>query len=651
MATADKDLAKLSVQLELQTAAFEAGVKRMDGQLKKMEKNTSRSAKGFDKLNKTLGKVGISFGALAGALSVRAFANATKEAIAFGDNIAKTANKVGVSVEELQELRFAASQSGVDIRQLDMGIQRFARRMGEAAQGTGELLKTTQQLGIEFKNQDGTNKSTVELLEQYAEAVGKAETQQEKLRLAFKAFDSEGAALVNLIGEGSEKMNELRQAAVDLGLVMSTETTVIATQLNDELDILSKTIQTKLNTQLTLAAYGIARLFGKGSNEADIAYFTMKIEEAEKRLKGFTDEMQETGFVNEGQIRNAANLVTAYVLKLQEAGGSYVALAKTVEENPIGPSPAQQEAYQRSVESFVNSINPMNDLAQKLGLIDAALKQVTDPATREALFDLREKLEFGETVDTSLTAIQKFNKEVDALLLSTDSVKAMDDLAAKLGVIEAALRRTTDPEQIEKLMKLWETLAFGEELDPEPIENYAGVAQEALEKIQDAADGFISDFTSELVDGLAEGELAFDDFAKSVLKTIAKIVLNEIFTQFFTAVSGSLFTKSAGVELPETVTASIAQGQGGMTRAGEQATAMTVGRLVSNQSASSVNTSPVTVNVNNYGNDEVSVTERQDSNGGIEIDVLIKNTVRNGFAGGDFDKVMSSTFGARRLGY
>lgn len=99
------------------------------------------------------------------------------------------------------------------------------------------------------------------------------------------------------------------------------------------------------------------------------------------------------------------------------------------------------------------------------------------------------------------------------------------------------------------------------------------------------------------------------------------------------------------------MTASIAQGQGGMTRAGEQATAMTVGRLVSNQSASSVNTSPVTVNVNNYGNDEVSVTDRQDSNGGLDIDILIKSKVNNGFASGAFDKTLSSSFGLRRMGY
>ena len=59
----------------------------------------------------------------------------------------------------------------------------------------------------------------------------------------------------------------------------------------------------------------------------------------------------------------------------------------------------------------------------------------------------------------------------------------------------------------------------------------------------------------------------------------------------------------------------------------------------------------VTVNVNNYGNDEVSVTERQDSNGGIDIDILIKQKVQKGFANGDFDKSLGASFGIRRLGY
>jgi len=59
----------------------------------------------------------------------------------------------------------------------------------------------------------------------------------------------------------------------------------------------------------------------------------------------------------------------------------------------------------------------------------------------------------------------------------------------------------------------------------------------------------------------------------------------------------------------------------------------------------------VTVNVNNYGSDEVTVAERQDGSGGIDIDVFIKSKVREGMAGGDFDKVFSSSFGLRRMGY
>jgi hypothetical protein len=641
MATADKDLAKLSVQLELQTAAFEAGVKRMDGQLKRMDKNTKRSSKGLDKLNATLGKLGISLGALAGAFSIQAVTNLTKEAIAFGDSIDKVSQKVGVSAEELQELRFAASQSGVDVRQLDMGIQRFARRMGEAAKGTGELLKTTQELGIVFKNADGTNKSTVELLEQYAEAVGRATTQQEKLRLAFKAFDSEGAALVNLIGNGSAAMKEFAAEARRAGIIMGEGTVKAAANLTDEMDRLEKIVSTKVNTAVIRFTASVLDLFGALDGEGQMALALSRIEQFEDKLRA----AQEAG--DEDGIANAIELITKWSQTYYDLRMEYGDFADTVNNTVITPK-IDQDASLKKFADVVKEIemakDPFYEYEQRILRIQEATLAGAIGPTEMAAAIARVTEEAYYALDPVGQFEAKVNKFVEGLNAEAN------DTAEQLGIMYAALKLVTDPALIAQIEKQIAALE-GFTPDPEPIENYAGVAQEALEKIQDAADGFISDFTTELVDGLAEGELAFDDFAKSVLKTIAKIVLNEIFTQFFTAVSGNLFPKAAGVELPETVTASIAQGQGGMTRAGEQATAMTVGRLVSNQSASSGNTSPVTVNVNNYGNDDVSVTERQDSNGGIEIDVLIKNTVRNGFAGGDFDKVMSSTFGARRLGY
>jgi hypothetical protein len=40
---------------------------------------------------------------------------------------------IGVGVEALQELRFAAKASGVEQQTLDMALQRFTRRTAEAA--------------------------------------------------------------------------------------------------------------------------------------------------------------------------------------------------------------------------------------------------------------------------------------------------------------------------------------------------------------------------------------------------------------------------------------------------------------------------------------------------------------------------------------
>lgn len=641
----DKDLAKLTVQLELQAAAFEAGAKEMDRTLKRMEKNTTRSSRGFDTLNKTLKRVGISFGALAGALSVGALTNAAKEAIAFGDAIGKTADKVGVSVEELQELRFAAKQSGVDVRQLDMGIQRFARRMGEAAQGTGELLKTTQALGIEFKNADGTNKSTVELLEQYAEAVGRAETQQEKLRLAFKAFDSEGAALVNLIGDGGEAMAKLRQEAVDLGLVLSEDLVRQSEVINDKFNILATQIKTGITEgfiEATSAALAFFDVFSeKGEAERRLAEIDANIEQlraklAEGRQRGSATTAQQ--LQNEIALRKEVQAqLDALIEREQKRNGTNVAANEQ----------AAAQALQNEVDKLVASVNPLNELAKKLGVVDAALKQVSDPATIAALEDLREKLEFGEVLADDTDPVTAYQKKVEAYIGTLNSYA--NDTAAQLGIMYAALEQLTDPALIAEVEAAIERLELGVDIPPPDPDPY----KDALKEIKDAVDGFSADFTNTLIDSLETGEARFDEFAKNILKTIAKIILNKIFEQFFTAITNPIFSSIGlqSVDLGEEgLTASLAQSNQALTREGEASTQMmTVGRA--QPQLKSVSQSPVTVNVNNYGNDDVQVAERRDSNGGIEIDVLIKSTVRQGFANGDFDKVMQNTYGARRLGY
>ena len=222
--------------------------------LKSSDKKTRAWAKNQQKHTKRVRSAFKMAAAAVGAAAV-AYAGLTKRAIDAADHLAKTADKIGLTVEGLQELRFAADRAGVSQRKLDMGIQRFARRLGEAQQGSGVLAKDLQALGIQLRNADGGLRSTEEVLNDYADAIKNAQTPQEQLRLAFKAFDSEGAALVNMLKDGSGGLDEMRRRANELGLVMADSTARKAEQLSDQMGTLSDVFKNQLNTALIESAH------------------------------------------------------------------------------------------------------------------------------------------------------------------------------------------------------------------------------------------------------------------------------------------------------------------------------------------------------------------------------------------------------------
>ena len=142
-------------------------------------------------------------GALIGAATIGGLGALIDRSISAADAIGKTADKIGVGVEALQELRFAAKASGVEQQTLDMALQRFTRRAAEAAQGTGEAKDALAQLGITLRDQSGNLRRSEDLLADVADAFARIEDPAERVRLAFKLFDSEGVSLVNLLRDGS----------------------------------------------------------------------------------------------------------------------------------------------------------------------------------------------------------------------------------------------------------------------------------------------------------------------------------------------------------------------------------------------------------------------------------------------------------------
>ena len=135
------------------------------------------------------------------------------------DQIAKTADKLGLGTEALIGLRHAAELTGVSTQALEMGLQRMVRRVSEVSVGTGEAQKAMAELGLDAKalNILTTDRKLLKI----ADALDNVTNQSDRLRLAQKLFDSEGVALVNTLAGGSAAIRAMMADAQALGITLT----------------------------------------------------------------------------------------------------------------------------------------------------------------------------------------------------------------------------------------------------------------------------------------------------------------------------------------------------------------------------------------------------------------------------------------------
>ena len=115
-----------------------------------------KTKKGFSSVTSGLKRVAGSVlnmkTAIVGAIGAGGFGALIKSSINAGDELAKTADKLGVTTQALAGLRHAAELTGVSTGTMDMAMQRFTRRAAEAAKGTGEAKGALQELGLDAES-------------------------------------------------------------------------------------------------------------------------------------------------------------------------------------------------------------------------------------------------------------------------------------------------------------------------------------------------------------------------------------------------------------------------------------------------------------------------------------------------------------------
>lgn len=165
-----------------------------------------------------------------------------KSSAALGDAIDKASQRIGVSAQALQELRFAGELGGVAIGQMDAALQTLTQNAATAARGGGAAREAFALLGIQLRDTGGNVKSADRLFQDITAGLGRVGDASEQARLAQQLFGGAGANLLPVLRQGRAALAQQRMEAQALGGVMDKRLIALSVKFTDA--------QTRLNTAL-----------------------------------------------------------------------------------------------------------------------------------------------------------------------------------------------------------------------------------------------------------------------------------------------------------------------------------------------------------------------------------------------------------------
>lgn len=411
-----------------------------------------RTASGFRKASAGLARLKKSVVSVQGALAALGAGVALKQFATQIDDLAKQSARIGLTVNQLQSLQFAANQTGAEADTLNKALDRFSRVISETNLGTGIAKRSFDELGITLKNQDGSLKSTNDLIMEVADGLQGVPDQADRVRIAFDLFGRSGTNLVNLLQGGSDTLKNLQKDFNAVTMELTGKQAQAVEAANDRFDMLGKVLTslgqqitafvleplaqfsqflvTKLLQGLNAAVYGVrgflnalvelARHFDK---EAE--YFTFG-EELNADLERIIANLEKTTEGAEGLNRASLGMVTTNIevaestkltaeqfKKLRDA---MVAVPVTYDE--IGNKVTN--LGERSKTAFEKYIDAANDM-----------KSATEKMAIDGLGRLEDS--FAGMVTGTMSAKEAFRSMANSILSDLARIAARKALAGMMG--------------------------------------------------------------------------------------------------------------------------------------------------------------------------------------------------------------------------
>lgn len=198
------------------------------------------------KLGKAAGGVGkaalgaFSVGAAAVTGLTTSIVNGAKATAAYGDNVDKMSQKIGISAEAFQEWDYVLGQNGADISILESGMKTLSSAVADAGSGTKSAQEKFKKLGLSFEalgkmSQEDIFSTVIASLQEMPDGA-------ERTALAADLLGKSAMELGPLLNQTAEDTAALKQQAHDLGAVMSDEAVKDSAAFTDSMDNLSHAV-------------------------------------------------------------------------------------------------------------------------------------------------------------------------------------------------------------------------------------------------------------------------------------------------------------------------------------------------------------------------------------------------------------------------
>lgn len=393
---ASRSLGTLTLDLVARVGGFTSGMTQAE---RAADKSLSAIEKRAYQFGQALGS-GIKLAAGAALAGITALAAGLKVTIDDLDELSKSAQKVGITTEELSKLAYAGELADVSLETLVGSLGKLTKAQAAALDTGSKTAEVFDALGIAVKDADGNLRSSSAVLGDFAQRFKELGGSPEAVAAGFQLFGRSFQELIPLLKDGREGIEGAADELERMGGVISTETGVAAEEFNDNL--------TRLKTQFT-------------SIMAQIAQQLLPV------LVELTENFK--GMAQNGDLaRNAVTLLTGVIdlgvgaLKLYSAAVDNVAIAI--------------EQAVKSYEGWTEITRNASSFGFAEGTVVEGINKIRDAATEASA--ARERLAARRNA-TAAT-----DPEAGGIDFSLGAPLSLEEQAAANRKLQAALAGTTE---------------------------------------------------------------------------------------------------------------------------------------------------------------------------------------------------------------